>query len=140
MNKNKILESIEEGLLEYYVSLDYSLNSQSVAAEEQITYGNENQKYSKMAKQILFKAKLEASKSKQAKIISIGEVSKKLSFLNKKMEGKVFPLFKKHIEEYGLAANYRNFEAMTEDEMKEILMQLNHTALLDEILSELEDE
>ena len=56
------------------------------------------------------------------------------------MEGRVFPIFKRHVEEYGLAANYRNFDSMTEVEMKELLKHLNFTALLDDILSTLEDE
>ncbi len=140
MSKNKILESIEEGLLEYYISLDYTPKSKSMVAEESNSYGADNHKYDKLAKRILFKAKLEARKTLQAKVISLSEASEKLAILDKEMEGKVFPIFKKHIEEFGLAANYRNFDAMTEDEMKEILGQLNHTALLDDIIAELEDE
>lgn len=140
MSKNKILESIEEGLLEYYMSLDYTLKRDSIAAEREIPYDELGQRYSKLARQILFKAKLESKKSLHAKVISISEASEKLSILDKEMEGKVFPIFKKHIEKHGLAANYRNFDAMTEDEMKEILNQINHTALLDDIISELEDE
>ena len=140
MGKNKILELIEEGLLEYYMSLDYTLNRESIAAEREIPHGEEDQRYGKLAKQIMFKAKLESKKSLHAKVISISEASEKLPILDKEMEGRVFPIFKRHIEEYGLAANYRNFDTMTEDEMKEILEQLNHTALLDDIISELEDE
>lgn len=142
MSKNKILESIEVGLLEYYISLDYTLKSESIsiAAEESNFYGAESHRYDKLAKRILFKAKLEARKNLQAKVISLSKASEKLAMLDKAMEGKVFPIFKKHIEKYGLAANYRNFEAMTEDEMKELLRQLNHTDLLDDIISELEDE
>lgn len=140
MDKSKILENIEEGLLDYYLSLDYTLKAESIAAEGEIPYGKERQKYGKLAKQILFKAKLESKKSLYAKVISLSEASDKLSLLDKEMKGRVFPIFKKHVEEYGLAANYRNFEVMTEVEMKEILGQLNHTALLDDIISELEDE
>lgn len=140
MGKDKILESIEEGLLDYYVSLDYSIKSESVAAEEQVSYGDQSPKYDKLAKRILFNAKLATRNSLQAKVISISEASGKLTTLDDKLKGKVFPIFKKHVEEYGLAANYRNFDAMTEDEMKNILKQLNLTALFDEILSELEDE
>lgn len=140
MDKNKILENIEEGLMDYYLSLDYTLKAESIAAEGEIQYGKEEQRYDKLSKLILFKAKLESKKSLHARVISLSEASDKLSMLDKEMEGKVFPIFKKHVEEYGLAANYRNFEAMTEDEMKEILGQLNHTALLDDIISELEDE
>ena len=140
MDKNRILENIVEGLLDYYISLDYSLEVDSIAAEGENPYGKDEQRYGKLAKQILFKAKLESKKSLHAKVISLSEASDKLSLLDKEMEGKVFPIFKKHVEEYGLAANYRNFEAMTEDEMKEILGQLNHTALLDDIISELENE
>ena len=140
MSKDKILKSIEEGLLEYYISLDYSLQRDSVAEEEKELYGKEDQKYSRLAKQILFKAKLESKKALHSKIISMGDTSKKLSLLDKEMEGKVFPIFKKHVKKYGLAANYRNFQSMTEDQMKEILGQLNYTELLDDIISDLEDE
>jgi len=140
MVKNKILELIEEGLLDYYVSLNYSKESEFAVAEGEALYDLEDPKYLKLAKRILFKAKLESRKTIQAKIISISEASDRLELLNKEMEGKVFPIFKRHVKEYGLAANYRNFESMTENEMKEILKHLNYTALLDEILSELEDE
>ena len=140
MGKNKILEKIEEGLLDYYLSLDYNLKTKSVAAEPLQEYGEESIRYSKLAKRILFKAKLESRKTIQAKIISISKASENLEKLNKEMEGKVFPIFKRHVEKHGLAANYRNFKTMTEDEMREILEQLNYTALLDDILSELEDE
>lgn len=130
MDKKKILKNIEEGLLDYYLSLDYNLKRESIAAEREIPYGEKDERYSKLAKQILFKAKLESKKSLHAKVISLSEASDKLSLLDKEMEGKVFSIFKKHVEEHGLAANYRNFEAMTEEEMKEILEQLNHTALV----------
>ena len=140
MVNNKILELIEEGLLEYYVSLNYSKESEFTVAEGEAIYGKEGAKYTKLAKRILFKAKLESSKNIHAKIISISEASGRLELLDKEMQGNVFPIFKRHVEKYGLAANYRNFESMTEKEMKEILDQLNFTALLDNIISELEDE
>lgn len=140
MVNNKILELIEEGLLEYYVSLSYSKESEFSLAEGEALDGEDDVKYNKLAKRILFKAKLESNKNNQAKIISISEASGKLELLDKESEGKVFQIFKRHIEEHGLAANYRNFESMTENEMKEILAQLNFTSLLDNIISELEDE
>lgn len=140
MKKNDLIESIEKGLLDYYLSIDYSLESKSIVAEPEISYGVDEERYSKLSKRILFKAKLATRKARQAKVISIIEASGKLTELNNRLEGKVFPIFKRHVEEYGLAANYKNFDAMTEDEMKDILKQLDLTALFDEVLSEIEDE
>lgn len=140
MEKNKILESIEEGLLDYYLSLDYSLKSEDMAREEQVSYGDRTQRYNKLAKRILFNARLATRNSLQTKVISISEASGKLVELDSKLKGKVFSIFKRHVEEYGLAANYRNFDTMSEDEMMSILKQINLTALFDEISSELEDE
>lgn len=140
MVNNKILELIEEGLMAYYVSLNYSKDSVIAVAEDSVIYGVEEMKYTRLAKQILFRAKLESRKTLHAKILSISKESGKLELLDKEMEGRVFPIFKRHVEEYGLAANYRNFDSMTEVEMKELLKHLNFTALLDDILSTLEDE
>lgn len=140
MRENKILDSIEEGLLEYYISLDYTLKTKVISTESRGFPDVNDHKYDKLAKSIMFRAKLEARKALQAKVISLSETSEQLVMLDKEMEGKVFSIFKKHVEEFGLAANYRNFEAMTEDEMSEILKQVNHTALLDDIISQLDDE
>jgi hypothetical protein len=138
MEKSKILESIEEGLLDYYLSIDYSLRTKDLVAEEPSSYDVD--RYKKLAKRILFKAKFATQNSLQEKVISISEASGRLATLDEKMKGRVFPMFKRHVEKYGLAANYRNFDAMTEDEMANILRQLNLTSLFDEILDELGDE
>lgn len=140
MKRNKILESIEEGLLDYYTSLDYYKTESNLVKEETNSYENSDVKYSKLAKNILFRANLATKKSIKAKVISISEASGRLADLDKEMDGNVFPIFKRHVEMYGLAANYRNFDAMTEQEMTNILNQLNLTSLLDDILAELEDE
>ncbi len=140
MKKNKIWESIEEGLLDYYLSIDYSLPINEAVSEEVSSYGTGNDKYKKLAKRILFKAKIATKKSIQTKVISISEASGKLTALDKELEGNVFPIFKKHIEKYGLAANYRNFDSITKEEMINILKQLNLTFLFDEIESKLKDE
>jgi len=140
MKKSEILGLIEQGLLDHFLSTDYSINSDSMVSESKLEYVEDEEKYSRLSNKILFKAKLAVNRRKQAKVLSILEASERLSKLDNSSDGKIFTIFKRHVEEHGLAANYRNFEAMTEEEMKEILEQLNHTALLDDIISELENE
>lgn len=61
--KSYPIQLIEEGLLEYYVSLNYSKESEFAVAEEEALYNVEDSKYSKLAKRILFKAKMESRKT-----------------------------------------------------------------------------
>lgn len=137
MEGNKILDLIDEAIFDHYLQDDYKLDDEFKVNEPHEVYG---EKYKKLASQILFKAKLAAKKANIAKVISITEAKGQLKELNKKHEGKVFTIFKKHIEEYGLAANYRNFDSMNEKEMASILEQINFTKLFDEIQSDLENE
>jgi len=137
MAGNKILDLIDEAIFDYYLQDNYKLDTDIKVKEPQEDY---EEKYHKLARQILFKAKLAANKANISKVISITEAKGQLKELNKKHEGKVFTIFKKHIEEYGLAANYRNFDTMNEEEMSSILEQINFTKLFDEIQSDLENE
>lgn len=140
MEGNRILDLIDEGIFDHYVQDDYKLETEGNVNEPLENYGEIDEKYQKIAKQILFKAKLAANKATIEKVISITEAKGRLQELNKKHEGKVFTIFKKHVEEYGLAANYRNFDTMSEEEMLSILEQINFTTLFDNIESDLEDE
>ncbi len=137
MEGSKILDLIDEAIFDHYLQDNYKLDGEFQVNEPQEHYGD---KYKKLAKQILFNAKLAANKANIAKVISITEAKGRLQELNMKHQGKVFSIFKKHIEEYGLAANYRNFDTMNEEEMSSILEQINFTKLFDEIQSDLENE
>lgn len=139
MSKEKLLKNIEDGLLNYYLDKDYSVDKGIVSEAEEVYEGQSN-KYKKIVKQILFKAKTHIQKTRVAKVISLAEATGRLKTLEDKTKGNVFSIFKKHVEKYGLAANYRNFDKMTEEEMSNILNQLDLTALFDEIDAKLEDE
>ena len=139
MGKEKLLKNIEEGLLNYYLDRDYSADN-SIASESNELYEGQTSKYKKLAKQILFKAKTNLKKSRVSKIISIAEATGRLKSIEEKNKDNVFSIFKKHIKQHGLAANYRNFDKMTEEEMANILQQLDLTALFDDIDANLEDE
>ncbi len=139
MGKEKLLKNIEEGLLNYYLDKDYSADN-SIASESNELYEGQTSKYKKLAKQILFKAKTNLKKSRVSKIISIAEATGRLKSIEEKNKDNVFSIFKKHIKQHGLAANYRNFDKMTEEEMANILQQLDLTALFDDIDANLEDE
>jgi hypothetical protein len=139
MSKAKLLNNIEAGLLNYYLEIDYSVNS-NVIYEPEVFYEGQSAKYEQLAKQILFKAKTNLQKDRVAKIISISQATNRLKSIEEEKQGNVFSIFKKHVEFHGLAANYRNFDKMTEKEMSNILQQLDLTALFDEIDSSLDDE
>ncbi len=139
MSKDKLLKNIEDGLLNYYLDKDYSIDK-SIVSESKEAYEGQAKKYQKISKQILFKAKTHIQKTRVAKVISLAEATGRLKLIKEKNIGNVFPIFKKHIENHGLAANYRNFDKMTEEEMGNILEQLDLTALFDEIDANLEDE
>lgn len=140
MDKNKILENIENGVQDYYLNEDFKLDQKEGIEESIGDYPAIAEKYIKLAKKVLFQAEIEANKSKISNVISIGKAKGKLKSLDSEFEGKVFSLFKRHIEEYGLAVNYRNFESMSKAEMTNILEQINFTKLLNDLESELEDE
>ena len=139
MSKEKLLKNIEDGLLNYYLSKDYSVDI-DIVSEFDESYKGQSNKYEKLVKQILFKAKTQIQKTRVSKVISLAEATGRLKSLNDKNKGNVFSIFKKHVENHGLAANYRNFDKMTEEEMSNILDQLDLTALFDEIDANLEDE
>ena len=138
MSKEKLLKNIENGLLNYYLDKDYSVDK-DVISEAEEAYKGQSKKYQNLVKQILFKAKTHIQKTRVAKVISLAEATGRLKTLEDKNKGNIFSIFKKHIENHGLAANYRNFDKMTEDEMSNILEQLDLTALFDEIDESLED-
>lgn len=140
MEKDRFLKMLEEGVLNSYIEEDYSKPNENVINEPQGEYNSESAKYEKLAKKILFKFKMASRKTTVAKILSITEARNKLRELSDQFEGQVFTLFKNHIEKHGLKASYRNFESMTELEMKNILEQINFTEMLDEIEAELNDE
>jgi hypothetical protein len=139
MSKEKLLKNIEEGLLNYYLVKDYSVDKDT-ASEAVDMYEGQSKKYQKIVKQILFKAKTHIQKTRVTKIISLAEATGRLKALEDNNKGNVFSIFKKHVEKHGLAANYRNFDKMTEKEMSNILNQLDLTALFDEIDANLEHE
>lgn len=139
MSKNKLLRNIEDGLLSYYLDKDHSVKDGIVSEPEEL-YDGQSTKYQKLAKQILFKAKANLKKVRVAKIISIAEATGRLKSISENKKDNVFSIFKKHVEQYGLAANYRNFDRMTEEEMSNIIQQLDLTALFEEIDTSLENE
>ena len=140
MSKKKLLKNIEEGLLNFYLEKDHSINATDDFSNIKEDYEGQISRYSRLSKQILFKAKAQVRKDRVAKVVSIAEASGRLKSLRGKNSENVFSIFKKHVEQYGLAANYRNFDKMTEDEMSNILEQLDLTALFDEIDESLGDE
>lgn len=139
MSKEKLLKKIEDGLLNYYLEKDHSVNNDTLNESNEL-YEGQSAKYQKLAKQILFKAKTNLKKNRVAKIISIADATGQLKLIKEKNKDNVFSIFKKHVEQHGLAANYRNFDKMTEEEMTNVLQQLDLTALLEEIDASLEDE
>ncbi|MCB0632745.1 MAG: hypothetical protein R2824_24185 [Saprospiraceae bacterium] len=139
MSKDSLLKNIEEGLLNFYLEEDHSVDGE-VTYESGEAYEGQTKNYERIAKQILFKARTHIRKNRVAKVISIAEASGRLKASKEKNEGKIFSIFKKHVEQHGLAANYRNFDKMTEEEMSNVLEQLDLTALFDEIDASLEDE
>ncbi len=139
MSKKELLKKIEDGLLSSYLDKDYSNDRDTLADIEEI-YEGQSEKYRKLIKQILFKSKTHIQKVRVARVISIAEASGRLQSLKDKDKENVFSIFKKHVDEYGLAANYRNFDKMTKEEMSNILEQLDLTALFDEIDASSEDE
>lgn len=139
MNDHKLLDNIEQGLMNYYLEIDHSIDS-NIASEPQIIYGEEDQKYNQLANRILFLARTQIQKDKVSKIISIADGVQRLIKKEEIKNENIFYIFKKHIEEHGLAVNYRHFDKMTEDEMKNILSQLDLTALFNEIDENLNDK
>lgn len=139
MSKEKLLKNIEDGLLNFYLEKDYSADK-NISSQTDEIYEGQSIKYQKLAKQIRFKAKSNIKKNKITKIISIAEATGRLKALEKNNMENVFSIFKKHIAKHGLAANYRNFDKMTLEEMANILQQLDLTSLFDEIDASLDDE
>lgn len=139
MSKKKLLRNIEDGLLSYYLDKGHSVKD-GIVSEPQELYDGQSAKYQKLAKQLIFKAKANLKKDRVAKIISIAEATGRLKSISENKKDNVFSIFKKHVEQYGLAANYRNFDKMTEEEMSNILQQLDLTALFEEIDTSLENE
>lgn len=139
MSRKKLLKDVEDGLLQYYLDHDYTIEDELIPKSDQVNEESKA-KYNKMAKQILFKAKTQIKKRKVAKVISLAEATGRLKSLQDKNKGNVFSIFKRHVKQYGLAANYRNFDKMTEEEMENILNQLDLTALFNEIDENLDDE
>ncbi len=140
MDKEKLIKNIEDGLLEFYLEKDHSKSSDSDLTNVEEHYDGQMKKYARLSKQILFRAKAHIQKNRVTKVISIAEASGRLKSLKGKNKDNVFPIFKKHVEKYGLAANYRNFDKMTEEEMANILEQLDLTALFGEIDKNLVDD
>ncbi len=139
MSKKKLLQNIEDGLLNYYLDKDHYVKD-GILSEPQELYEGQSTKYQKLAKQILFKANATLKKNRVAKIISLAEASGRLKSISENKKDNVYSIFKKHVEQYGLAANYRNFDKMTEEEMSNVLQQLDLTALFEEIDASLENE
>ena len=120
----------------YY--LDQSSSAEEVVRSEEEAYPGQSEKYNHRAKNIRFRALVQLRKQSTAKVISIAQASSRLKELSNNTN--IFSIFKRHVEQHGLAANYRNFDKMTEQEMKSILEQINLTELFDEISKNLDSE
>ena len=140
MTKDKLLKNIEDGILGYYLEIDHSVDSSSTISDREEIYDGQFDKYSRLSKKYLFAIKATIQKDRMARIVDISEASGRLRSLKGVDKDHVFSIFKRHVEEHGLAANYRNFDSMSSDEMINILDQLNLTALFDEIDKSLGDD
>lgn len=138
MGKN-LLENIEDGLYEYYISEDLDING-NIVKEDAANYGMNFQKYEKLAKQLLVKAKAKAFQDRTTKVISILEASERLKSQSNYDNNKIISIFNTHVSKYGLAVNYRNLKEMSIDEISEILRHIDYSNLINEIDEELEDE
>ena len=140
MEKNNIVALIERGLLDHYLQIDYSKSkekSSDVEESNDLLFERKNE-YKKRANKILFKFKLASKKDGLERILSIAK--NRLEDLPKINNDNIFQQFKLKLEESSLKLSYRNFESMSEDEMRSVLNQLDLTSILDQIESELEDE
>jgi len=136
MSKERLLKNIDDAIIHYHID---QLRSQEENSEDLTEdYPSQLEKYARKAKQIRFKAKAAMKKQRNTRIISIADASSRLKDWGS--EKNVFPIFKKHVEHHGLAANYRNFDKMSEEEMRNILEQIDLTALFDDIEESLDNE
>lgn len=138
MGKN-LLENIENGLYEYYISEDSDIDD-NIVKENAANYGMNSLKYEKLAKQLLVKAKAKAFQERTTKVISIVEASERLKSQSNYDNNKIISIFNTHVNKYGLAVNYRNLKEMSIDEISEILRHIDYSNLINEIDEELEDE
>lgn len=139
MDDKTIIECIEEGVFQYYLEMDYHQKDTSGDSFEE-DYEGQFDKYTKLSKKLRFKAQTAVRKEKNAKITTLASVSTRLKDFIESSGESAYMLLKRHVENNGLAVNYRNFEAMTEEEMLNILRQLDLTAFMNELDDSLEDE
>ncbi len=137
MSNRDFLEKIDTALFNAYIEKDYSKSSAHKFDED---YAGQKEKYNKLYKKLLFKGRASLRKRDLENIISLPRAIGLMADLNQKHKGKVFPIFKKLVEQEGLLVNYRNFEKMTEEEMINILEQVNLTKILDKLDQELNDK
>lgn len=136
MSKKELFHKIDSALINIYIEKDNNLFSVDIDED----YKGQKKKYGRLYKKLLFKASSTIKEQKIARIISLPKASMLLDKLNESYTGRVFPLFKKYIEQEGLVVNYRNFDNMTEEEMVNILEQVSFTKLLDKIDEELKND
>ncbi len=139
MSKKEIIKSIEDGLINLYINKDQSLYEEAMQ-EDGIDVNGEIGEYEDMAKKILFLAKANFNGQKIARIISIVDETKKREDSPNLDKSKVITIFNRHIQEYGLAVNYRNLDEMDIEEITDILDQIDLTALLNDLESTIKDE
>jgi hypothetical protein len=70
MSKEKLLMNLEDGLLYYYLEKDHSVDNNNVSEPDEV-YEGRSTNYQSLAKQILYKARINLNKDKVANIISI---------------------------------------------------------------------
>lgn len=138
MSKKEIIKNIEDGLLNFYVEKDEHLYQQAMA-EEGINLNEGIQEYEILAKQISFKAKALYNAERIANVVKIIEKAKRPQNVVED-KPKVISIFYKHVQEHGLAVNYRNLDEMDVEEIKDILGQLDLTSLINELISQNLDE
>jgi hypothetical protein len=139
MNKKEIVKNIEEGLINFYLNKDQSLFLEAMT-EEGININAEIGEYEDAAKKILFTAKANYNADRIDRLISLLKDVKKQFDPSQFDKSKIVTTFNRYIKEHRLAVNYRNLDEMDEEEIRDILMQMDLTTLMNELDSEFKNE
>ena len=121
---------MDEGMMEFFINADLT-DIESMLLAEGMDLNRTKDKRQKFAKKIKFLATAKLNKQKDESLLE--KAVKKLESVIRENRDKPIAFFRRHIEQRGIAFQFRNLDKLDVEDIREILSELDLVEFMEDL-------
>lgn len=130
MEDKDIFNQIDEGMIEFFINANLA-DIESMLLEEGMDLNRTKDKRQKFAKKIKFLAKAKLNQQNDENLLE--RAIKKLENAFRDKKDKPIAFLRQHIEQRGLAFQFRNLDKLDVEDIREILNELDLVTFMEDL-------